>query len=122
AKKTPGALTLSLSWLGLLCLGGVDILTWMGFGSVFGGWQGAGIGIFLIALAEALNLTRAHVRALSQADPLNDELRARLAALEASNREVGNLNEELRHQIKARTQDMAEGFSRQASETFAGAA
>jgi len=122
ARGTAGALTLSASWLGLLLLGGVDILAWMGFGSLFGGWQGAGIGIFMIAIAEALNLSRAHVRALSNADDLNRELRERLAALEASNREVGMLNEELRHQIKARTQELAEGFTRHAAETFAGAA
>ena len=31
------------------------------------------------------------------------------------------LNEELRYQIKARSQELADGFSRQATETFAGA-
>ena len=107
-RGKPGAITLSLSWLGLLLLGGVDILAWMGLGRIFGGWQGAGIGIFLIAIAEALNLSRAHVKALS-------DLRGKLEELNA-------LNEELRHQIKARTQELAEGFSREASEAFASAA
>src|SRR3954469_16040516 len=110
-----GAAMLSASWLGLFMLGGVDILSWMGLGRFFGGWQGAGIGIFVIALAEAFNLSREHVRALARADSLNQQLQARLEALEASHKKVGQLDEELRHQLRTRTRELAEGFTQQAS-------
>ena len=107
-RNVRGALTLSLGWLARVLLGGVDILGWMGFGSVFGGWQGAGIGIFMIALTESFNLSREHVH-------LNRELQRRVAALEASYREVGQLNEELQYQIKARSKELSDAFSQQAA-------
>lgn len=104
-----GAVTLSLGWLALALLGGVDILGWMGFGAIFGGWHGAGIGIFMIALTEAVNLGREHVH-------LNRELQHRLVALEASYREVGQLNQELQYQIKARSKELVDAFSEQAAD------
>ena len=115
----PGSLLLSAGWLAMATLGGVDIASWMGFGALFGGWQGAGIGIFMIALAQSVNLSRAHIRALAKADTLNRELRARIAELEASNRKVLGLHSELRHQVGVRSQELADALGRAAEGTRA---
>ncbi len=114
-QRQPGALALSVGWLAMLLLGGVDILGWMGLGAVFGGWQGAGAGIFTIALAQSLNLSRDHIRALKEADSLTEELSKRIAALEASNREIKGLNQELRHQVGVRSHDLAQNLANASS-------
>ena len=114
SSGTPGALVLALGWV---AMAGVDIATWMGFGALFEGWRGAGFGIFMIALAQSLNLSRAHIRALADADDLNEQLRARVAELEAANREVAGLNTEIRHQLGVRSQDLADALARATDQT-----
>ena len=100
------------SWGILAVLGSVDFVAWLGFGELLGGFRCASLAISLIALLHSGALSREHFVSQKKADELNTELVARVGLLEARNREVARLNEELRHQISSRSQDLVEALSR----------
>jgi serine/threonine-protein kinase len=99
-------------WLALGIGGAPDMIGWLGLGEVLGGLQGASLGIMLIALVQGLNLSREHIVLLGRADRLNVELAERVAALEASNREIRTLYTELRYQIERRSQQLVATLAR----------
>ena len=106
------ALTLAVGWLTLAVLAGPDILSWIGLGGIFAGWQGAGAGIFMIAVTQAINLSREHAAALAAADALATKLSEQVNALKQSNEEKQRLNEELRHQVGLRSKQLADSLAR----------
>lgn len=92
-------------WLALGASSWVDLLAWGGFDLLDGGRPAcAGLGAF--GMFQSLLLGRSHFRSLAEADDLNEQLRRRVQDLEERQREVANLNEELRRQIGRRTQDI----------------
>jgi len=111
-RKSLGATVIFLSWLALAVLGLPDLLAWGGVGEIAWGLRGACLGLGVIGLMQAIVISVAHERALSEADRLNADLSSQLTAVREKNREVELLNEELRRQIAARADVLAAALAR----------
>ncbi|MBI2394480.1 MAG: protein kinase [Deltaproteobacteria bacterium] len=105
-------LLVTLAWPIAGILGTVEIAWWLGLGAPFQGFQGGSAAIAIVAYLRIAALSREHVRSLRKTDHLNEELAARVQLLEEKNLEVGRLNEELRHQIAARSAQLADALAR----------
>jgi serine/threonine protein kinase len=104
---------ISLAWPITAALGAPDFNGWMGtFIPYFHGVRTACIGLTVISLFLAFALLRDHLRSLSHADKLNAELGSRIAALEATHKEVELLNDELRRQIAARSRQLVDSLAK----------
>ncbi len=102
---------IALAWPGTAMLGLPDFTSGLGLGEVFIGLRTACLGVATISMFQAVALVREHVLSRKRADRLNRELAGRIAAMEAKNREVELLNDELRRQIAARSRELAEKLS-----------
>jgi serine/threonine-protein kinase len=114
-RARPRTTTLALStfgWPVALIVANGDMGWFLGLGEWMGGFHLASAGMTVIAVLQATALMLDHVRSLRRADDLNVELAARVHAAEASNVEVRSLNDELRRQIAARSQQLAESLVR----------
>jgi serine/threonine-protein kinase len=89
-----------------------DTASLTGMGAPLGGLHGGCFVIGLVSLLHAAALSRTHSQSLHRADELNVQLAARVELLEASNREIGTLNHELRRQIAARSERLADALAR----------
>jgi serine/threonine-protein kinase len=89
-----------------------DMLALLGLGDPFAGLRGGSLALATVSLLQAAALSRSHVESLNRADDLNVELAGRVAALEATNREIRVLNDELRRQIGARSQTLEGALAR----------
>jgi serine/threonine protein kinase len=103
---------IALAWPITAALGGPDFMGWMGTGEPFHGVRTACIGMSVISLLQAFALLRDHLRSLSHADALNTELASRVDALEAKQKEVELLNDELRRQIAARSRQLVDSLAK----------
>ncbi len=103
---------ISLAWPITVALGAPDFMGWMGTGEPFHGVRTACIGMSVISLLQAFALLRDHLRSLSRADALNAELASRVDALEAKQKEVELLNDELRRQIAARSRQLVDSLAK----------
>jgi hypothetical protein len=113
ARPRPMNAILILGSWGLLgAVSAVDFVAWLGFGELLGGLRGASLGIAVLALLHSGALSREHFAAQKNAEELNAQLITRVELLEAKNREVYLLNEELRHQVSSRSEDLADALSR----------
>ena len=113
-RRRPVATNVVISTIGFplaTALGWADMSSWLGLGEPWGGAHLATFGMALVAVLQAAALTREHAQSLNRTDALNVELRGRVDALVASNREVKTLNEELRRQIAARSQDLVHSLA-----------
>jgi serine/threonine-protein kinase len=106
------ALVLFFGWGALAVLGAADFIAWMGFGEIFAGARMACIGIAAIGLLQSVFLSVEHIASQQRTATLNAELATRVDALEAKNREVETLNAELRRQIAARSEHLADALTR----------
>ncbi len=114
-RARPRTITLALStfgWPVALLLSSGDSGWFLGMGELTGGLHLASAGMTVISILQATALMQDHVMSLRRADNLNVELASRVRAVEASNVEVQSLNDELRRQIAARSQQLAESLGR----------
>ena len=121
-KHGPQPFTLygiSVAWPATVLLGIPDIYAWLGQGELTSGIRTASFGILFISLYQAAALTREHLVSLKRAGELNVELEERFSALQAKQKEVQLLNEELRRQIAARSRELAEKLARMEDEELA---
>jgi serine/threonine-protein kinase len=110
------ALFILLSWVSLSVLSVPDTATFSGLGEPLGGLHLCCLGFILVSIFQACALALDHQTVLTRADTLNAELRARLDALEASNKDVERLNAELHRQVGARADALAEALARAGAE------
>ncbi len=93
----------------LVCVAATDdFASWLGLGELYHGVRGASVGTAMLSLLQAAALGAQLLDSLKRSDALNAELGARVDALQRTNAEVQKLNEELRHQIGNRSQQLAE--------------
>ena len=85
-----------------------DFASWLGLGELYHGVRGASLGTALLSLFQAAALGSQLMASLRRSDGLNVELEGRVDALQRTNAEVQTLNEELRHQVGNRSQQLAE--------------
>ena len=85
-----------------------DFASWLGLGELYHGVRGASLGTALLSLLQAAALGSQLLESLRRSDALNSELAGRVEALQRTNAEVQTLNEELRHQVGNRSQQLAE--------------
>ena len=114
--RPANALTFLLSWIGLGATAWDDCLSWLGIGEKLGGFHAASAGLGLFGILQAVALSREHVLSLGRSDELNTQLQARVVELEARQRDVASLNEELRRRIAERSGQLADALSRLGSE------
>lgn len=103
-RKVPrGSLIFLSAWglLGLTCIN--DGFAWLGLSEPLGGIRSAGLGLTLFAVLQSLLVGREHIASLRL---LNAKLANRVDALQARQREVQQLNHELRRQIADRSRQM----------------
>jgi tRNA A-37 threonylcarbamoyl transferase component Bud32 len=108
----PGALFAALGFPIAFVLGIPDATSLLGFGTPAWGFKTGSLAIAAISMLEALALSRSHSASLRRTDELNVQLQARVALLEANNREIGVLNGELRRQVATRSQHLADALAR----------
>jgi tRNA A-37 threonylcarbamoyl transferase component Bud32 len=104
-----------LSWPLACLLSMGDFGGWVGLGGVVGELRGASLGIGFISLLQSIALSREYTLALTHADFLNRELAQQVEALQATNREIGHLNEDLRRHIATHSQSLVEALAQAAS-------
>lgn len=103
---------LALSWGVLGVLAAADQLAWIGFGELFGGVRAGPMGVATIALLQITVLSYDYVRTLKRAEKLNLDLADRVRLLESKDLENSALNEVLRRQIAARSEQLAHAIVR----------
>ena len=119
-RKVPlHTLAILISWTLLAGSALADFGWWFGWGELWGGLHGAHLGIAGIAVLQSAALAHEHTRSLQTSDALNVELAGRVDLLEQRNVEVDHLNDELRRQIAARSQQLSELLARDAGRTGA---
>lgn len=96
------------AWIFLSLTAWVDCVHWLGLGEVLDGVHGAALGLCAFCLIESAGLAHEFMASLDTADRLNEALNDRV-------RQVERLNAELRHQIQARSDALAEAIGRLAS-------
>jgi serine/threonine protein kinase len=101
-----------LAWPLAALIGGSDFATWLGAGELFGGVRNGCAALAIVAFLRTAALSREHQRSLDRSAELNQALRGRVSELEERNREVQRLNDELRHQVNARSQQFADALAR----------
>jgi serine/threonine protein kinase len=98
---------IALAWPISAIAGFPDFAPWFGLGDLTHGVRTACIGIIVIAIYQAVALSREHLLALRRSDELVLELKQKVDTLSATNREVATLNDELRRQIGLRSKELA---------------
>jgi tRNA A-37 threonylcarbamoyl transferase component Bud32 len=93
--------------IALVC-GVPDAISLLGFGDVAWGLRGSSLAIGCVSMLQAVALSRSHTASLKRSDQLNEELQARVVTLEKNNREIQVLNDELRRQVAARSEHLAD--------------
>ncbi len=112
-RKVPlHTLAILISWTILGASALADFGWWLGWGELWGGLHGAHLGIAGIAVLQSAALAHEHTRSLQTSDALNVELAGRVDLLEQRNVEVDHLNDELRRQIAARSQQLSDLLAR----------
>ena len=101
-----GAGVLLAAWLLLGIASATDLLGWLGQGDLIGGARGGPLGLGLFGVLQALLLSRQHARSMLSADALNVQLQGRVVELEQRERDVRQLNDELRRQIGDRSRHL----------------
>ena len=99
---------LTLVWPVAMLLGGSDMGAWMGAGELLGGVRLMSLFLCIMAFVQAVALGTEHALSLKRADLLNQQRARDIEQLQERNREVGLLNEELRHQINVRSRSIAD--------------
>jgi serine/threonine-protein kinase len=89
-----------------------DITAVLGVVDYFGGFRGGALAFTVLSLTQALFLSRDHDNSLRRADELNAALSERLSHLARNNEEIRVLHGELRRQIIARSERLAEALAR----------
>ena len=110
-EKSLAAIVIAISWLCLGVLGAPDLAAWAGLGEIWDGLRGGCLGLAIVAFMQAIVLSVQHMHTLARADALNAELGAQVGALRAKNAEVTHLNDELRRQIGARADALANALA-----------
>jgi hypothetical protein len=91
-KSRPTNLSIvTLSWPVAVVFATSDFVGWLGLGDPFGGLRAGSLGIASVAVLQSIALAGEHIQSLRQAELLN---------------------EELRHQVAARSRDLAEALAR----------
>ena len=106
------ARVLAISWAAMGFAAGPDQLAWVGFGEAFGGVRAGPLGVGAVALLQVAVLSHDYVRTLKRTDVLNLELADRVRSLESKDLENSALNEVLRRQIAARSEQLAHALVR----------
>ena len=96
----------------ILVLGLPDTFVVLGLPDLCGGLRGESLAIALVSLLEAVLLIRSHDESNRRADALNVELAAQVVRLRENNDEIRVLADELRRQILARSERLAEALVR----------
>ncbi len=108
ARKRPQPANLWIvlgGWALLAACAMPDFAAWGGMGEMLGGTSLTCLGIFMIALLRTATISRAHTKALREADDLAAERKDRILQLEL-------LNDELRRQVGARSGELASAITR----------
>jgi hypothetical protein len=93
-------------------LGIPDFAAFTGMDELLGGLRAGSLAFVAISLLQALALSRSHIDSLRRSDELNVELASRVSLLEQNNEEIRVLNDELRRQVSARSEHLAEALAR----------
>jgi len=106
------ALVLTASWAALGLAASGDQLAWAGLGELLGGVRAGPLGVTAIGLLQAAVMSHDYITTLKRTDVLNLELADRVRLLESKDLENTALNEVLRRQIAARSEQLAHAIVR----------
>jgi serine/threonine-protein kinase len=102
----------TIAWPVVCVLALDDFAAWLSMGELYHGARGASLGTVVVSLLQAGALSAQLMQSLRTSDSLNSELAHRVEALERTNTEVRQLNEEMRHQISNRSRELAETLAK----------
>jgi len=106
------ALVIAASWATLGVAASADGTSWTGLGELWGGMHGGPLGLAVIALLQGAVLSHDFITTQKREDALNLELVDRVRMLETKDLENSALNEALRRQIAARSEQLAHAVVR----------
>jgi Protein kinase domain len=110
--RPAGGWSLLACWAVLGATAWTDVAYWGHIADVSGGARWACVGLTIFALLQSLMLSGDHSRSLLHADELNAALADRVGQLEQRQREIHQLNIELRRQIADRSRQLSEAIAR----------
>ncbi len=102
-ERTFDAALYLVCWLGGWSIAAPSVASWMGLGQPLGGVQTQGLALTFFAVLQFLGLAREHVASLRES--------------EARVKELSAVAQELRHQVAARSRELASALSRDTSES-----
>lgn len=97
---------LLFAWIALGLTAWPDLVYWLGLGDFVSGLRPASIGLIVFAVLLLLLMSRHHTITLSRSDELNVALTRQIEALQQRQEEIERLNEELRHQVSDRSEQL----------------
>ena len=100
---------IAVGWGAALFISSVDLVTVLGFGAPLDGILLAPVSMWMFTAMVGVRLTRGHRILIEQEIQLTAQLRGQVDKLEASNREVGQLNVELRRKVGDRSREFVAG-------------
>jgi serine/threonine protein kinase len=106
AHARKDAAWLLFAWIALGLTAWPDLAYWFGLGDFVSGLRPASIGLIVFALVLLLHMSRNHTISLSQGEELNTALTRQIETLEHRQGEIERLNEELRHQVSDRSEQL----------------
>ncbi len=89
-----------IAWILLVGNGAFDMVTWVGWGELLGGVHLKGVALMAYALLEFVDISMQYTFEIRKSDQLNQELKQRIDEIQARQREIQKLNDDLQNQIK----------------------
>ena len=111
----PNARIALATWTLLALFSAIDLAAWVGLGEMMGGVRLGCIGIAAFGLLQSVALSRDFVASVYTSEQLNERLVGQVVRLDEQKVAVGHLNEELRRQVLARSEQLSEALTRLAS-------
>lgn len=111
----PNAGIVLISWIVIALSSTNDLAAWLGVGDTLGGLRTGGIGIAAFALLQSVALSRDFMSSLRESEQLNEQLRRHVTDLDEQQTVVRHLNEELRRQVLARSEQLSDALTRLAT-------
>ena len=100
------------AWIVLGTFSTPELASWIGLGGWLGGVHIGGIGVAGFAVLQFFALSRDFIRSLGETDRLNVALEGKIGRLAEQTSIVAQLNDELRRQVLARSEQLSDALTR----------
>ncbi len=100
------------AWLFMAFAAAPDLAAWIGFGNALGGARAGCLGIAAFGLLQSIALSRDFISSVHESERLTHRLQSQVVDLAEQKASVTHLNEELRRQVLARSEQLSDALTR----------